>query len=151
MRARATLRFLSGAAAFFCGAAGAWAEAAETVGKTLPAADSASILGPIFRMIGALLLVFALLFLGVWFLKNWPSVLRRGGPAPKLRVMEVKSLGARQALYVVGYERQRFMIASSPAGVKMLTALPDAAELSSEAAPAAPSFSDVLQKVAGKP
>jgi flagellar biogenesis protein FliO len=45
-----------------------------------------------------------------------------------LNVLEVKSLGYRQALYVVGYEQQRLLLASSPAGVTMLAALPSADE-----------------------
>jgi len=128
-------------------AAAAEASAAGTAGD---AVQTGSILAPLIRMIGSLALVFAILFLGVWIFRNWQSMLRRGGVAPRLRVLEVKSLGARQALYVVGYERQRFLIASSPAGIVILSPLPDAPEASAEAPVPAPSFADALQKVLGK-
>jgi flagellar biogenesis protein FliO len=38
----------------------------------------------------------------------------------------VKSLGQRQALFVVGYEKQRMLVATSPAGVSLLSHLPEA-------------------------
>jgi flagellar biogenesis protein FliO len=124
------------AAALFCGAHNAWALAAEASGVATnvlgvatnsvvagsPVVSTGSILEPLIKMIGALAVVFAALFFGVWLFKNWQTVLNRRGVSPKLRVLEVKSLGARQALYVVGYERQRFLIASSSAGLALLTA-----------------------------
>ena len=38
----------------------------------------------------------------------------------------MKSLGQRQALFVVGYEKQRMLVATSPAGVSLLSHLPEA-------------------------
>lgn len=102
-------------------------------------------------MLGALAIVFAIFFCGVWLFRNWQGLLRQRGAAPKLRVLEMKSLGARQALYVVGYERQRFLVSASPAGVTLLTPLPEGPEEPAQgtAAGAVP-FADVLLKVLNK-
>ena len=104
----------------------------------------------LLRVGGALILVIGLFFIGIWFLKNWRRFVRPSGPAPKLNVLEVKSLGQRQAIYVVGYEQQRLLLASSPAGVALLSHLPAAAE--GEVAPAAPTinFAAVLQEALGR-
>ena len=48
------------------------------------------------------------------------------GRAPKMNVLETRSLGGRHALLVVGYEQERFLIASSPGGVNLLSHLPGA-------------------------
>jgi flagellar biogenesis protein FliO len=82
-------------------------------------------LGPVLRMGGALALVIGLFLSGVWLFKNWQRFARRRGALPKLSVLEVKSLGQRQAIYVVGYEQQRLLLASSPAGVVLLSHLPE--------------------------
>ena len=56
---------------------------------------------------GALALVW--LFLGgVWLFRNWQRLVIQRGRAPKLNVLEIRSLGGRQALYVVGYEAGTF-------------------------------------------
>ncbi len=88
----------------------------------------------LLRVSGALLLVIALFFGAVWLFKNWRRFLHQPGRAPKLSVLEFKSLGQRHAIYVVGYEQQRLLLASSPNGVSLLSHLPEAAE--TEAAPA---------------
>jgi len=106
----------------------------------------------LLRLFGALILVLALFLAGVWLFKHWQRLTTMRGRAPKLNLLEVKALGNRHALYVVAYEQQRLLIASSPAGVTLLTHLPegDAAEAAASAAPA-PSFARALQQVlAGK-
>jgi flagellar biogenesis protein FliO len=45
------------------------------------------------------------------------------GQGPKLNILEVRSLGGRQALYVVGYEQERFLLAATPAGVNLVSHL----------------------------
>lgn len=119
---------------------------APATAKDLPSPEP--VILSMVRLLGALALVFALLFFGVWLFRNWQRLLiRRNGPA-KLHILEVKSLGPRQAIYLVGYEKQRFLISSSPEGINLLTPLPEA---QTDAAPplpgASPSFSDVLHKV----
>jgi flagellar biogenesis protein FliO len=104
----------------------------------------------LLRLAGAMALVIALFLAGVWLVKNWQRLASRGGAAPKLSVLEVKSLGQRQALYVVGYEQQRLLIASSATGLTLLSHLPAADEPPPEAAPKM-SFAEAFHHVlAGK-
>ena len=79
----------------------------------------------ILRVLGALALVISLFLGGVWLFCNWQRLAIRKGGAPRLNVLEVKSLGQRQAIYVVGYQQQRILLASSPAGITLLTHLPE--------------------------
>jgi flagellar biogenesis protein FliO len=85
-------------------------------------------LGPVLRMGGALALVIGLFLTGAWLFKNWQRLALRRGALPKLNVLEVKSLGPRQAIYIVAYEQQRMLLASSPAGIALLSHLPEADE-----------------------
>jgi flagellar biogenesis protein FliO len=123
----------------------------EPVAVTLP---PPSITYSLLRVAGALALVFALFLGGVWLFRNWQRLAVRRGQAPKLNVLEVRSLGPRHALYVIGYERQRFLLSSAPTGVTMLTALPgpeDAEGGDVELQPAAPvSFAELLLKAVGR-
>ena len=109
-----------------------------TLGSAAPDMGSS-----LLRVTGALLLVIALFFGAIWLFKNWRRFLHQQGRAPKLSVLEVKSLGQRHAIYVVGYEQQRLLLASSPNGVSLLSHLPEApeAEPAPTAAPAPASLS----------
>ena len=101
----------------------------------------------LLRVVGALGVVIALFLAGVWLFKNWQRLARRRGAAPKLSVLEVRSLGQRQALYVVAYEHRRMLIASSSAGVTMLTHLPAGEREPADRAPARKvSFAQAFQQ-----
>jgi flagellar biogenesis protein FliO len=78
----------------------------------------------LMRVVGALVLVIAVFLAGVWLFKNWQRLTMRKGAVRKLNVLEVRSLGQRQAIYVIGYEQQRLLLASSSAGVTLLSHLP---------------------------
>ncbi len=80
----------------------------------------------VLRVFGALALVLALFLGGVWLFRNWQRLMLQKGRAPKLNILEARPLGNRYALYVVAYEQQRFLIASSPAGITLLSQLPAA-------------------------
>jgi flagellar biogenesis protein FliO len=102
------------------------------------------------RALAALAIVLALFFGGIWLFRNGQRVAWRKNGAPRLAVLESRSLGNRYALYVVGYEQQRLLIGSSPAGLNLLSPLPAAAaEAGSEPpAPAEPaSFAQCLRQV----
>jgi flagellar biogenesis protein FliO len=116
---------------------------------TLPQLPDA---GPsVLRVMGALALVLGLFLGGVWFFRNWQRLTIQRGRAPKLNVIETRSLGGKHALYVIGYQQERFLLASSPAGVNLLSHLPSAAEQEApeELKPAAatPSFAQALTQV----
>ena len=101
------------------------------------------------RALGALALVLAVFFGGVWLFRNGQRLAWRKTGVPRLAILESRPLGNRFALYVVGYDQQRMLIGSSPAGINLLSQLPPAAESQSEPiAPAkAASFTQCLQKV----
>ena len=87
----------------------------------------------VLRVTGALALVIGIFLAGVWLFRNWQRLAVRGG---------------RQTIYVVGYEQERFLLASSPAGVNFLTHLPAAAgEPEAEEAKPAVSFSNALAQI----
>jgi flagellar biogenesis protein FliO len=101
----------------------------------------------IFRLLGAFILVVAIFLAGVWLFRNWQRLALQKGGGAKLNLIEVKSLGQRQAIYVVGYEQQRLLVASSPAGVTLLSHLPDAGAAEKAAPVASLSFTEALQHV----
>ena len=100
----------------------------------------------VLRVFGALLLVLALFLGGVWLFRNSQRFLGRTNGGSKLNVIEVRSIGNRQVLYVVAYGRQRLLLGSSPAGVSLVSPLPEAPE-EEEPRPAVPSFGETLQRV----
>lgn len=134
-------------ALLFSMTAGASVETPAVTGYTaLPGAlpDAGS---SVLRVLGALALVTALFLGGVWLFRNWQRFTVRKGGAPRLNVIEVKSLGQRHALYVVGYEQQRMLLASSPTGVSLVSHLPEAAEGEESATIPQATFSQALQQV----
>ncbi len=122
------------------------AQGADVLPATQPLPD----LGfSLVRLGGALLLVLGLFLGGVWLFRNWQRLAVYKGRTPKLNILEVKSLGSRHALYLVSYEQQRLLISSSPAGINLLTHLPeaDAAEPVPVGTPAPASFAENLRRV----
>jgi flagellar biogenesis protein FliO len=99
-----------------------FADTSNTPVAAPPFPDTA---GSLIRVVGALALVLGLFLGGVWVFKNWQRLAIQRGRQPKLNILETRSLGARQAVFVVAYERQRFLVATSPAGVNLLSHLPD--------------------------
>jgi flagellar biogenesis protein FliO len=101
------------------------------------------------RAFAALALVLAIFFGGVWLYRNGQRLAWRKSGPPRLSILESRPLGNRFALYVVGYEQQRMLIGSSPAGLSLLSQLPAAAEGPEQ--PVAPqesaSFTQCLQQV----
>jgi flagellar biogenesis protein FliO len=87
----------------------------------------------VLRMIGALCLVFSLLFGGVWVYRNSARLSPGRGRSAKLKVLESRSLGHRHSIFVVGYDNQRLLLSTSPTGVTMLSHLPEASTEESEA------------------
>jgi len=140
---------LAGVAALFWVACAIAAEPFdETYGVNLPSASALPNAGAsIFRVCGAFVLVVAFFLGGVWLFKNWQRLALQKNGAAKLNLIEVKSLGQRQAIYVVGYQQQRMLLASSPAGVTLLSHLPAAEEAETVAPPTTLNFAEALQHV----
>ena len=107
--------------------------------------------GPsIIRVFGALALVLGIFFGGVWLFRNWQRLTIQRGRAPKLNVLETRPLGGKHALYVIGYDQERFLLSASPTGVTLITHLPASAEkdsADSTTTQAPPSFAQALTKV----
>jgi flagellar biogenesis protein FliO len=101
----------------------------------------------LLRVAGALTVVIALFLAGVWLFKNWQRLVLRNAAAPKLNVLEVKSLGQRQALYIVGYEQQRLLLAASSAGITLLSHLPAAEAQPAAGAATKMSFAEAFHQV----
>ena len=108
-----------------------------------------SVGGAIFRMIGSLAIVIALFFGAAWLYRNGARFKKPGSNPRKLNVLEARSLGARQAIYVVAYEQQRLMIGVMPQGLTLLTHLPDGQQ--SETPTVMPvSFGEALMQTLGR-
>ncbi len=115
---------------------------ASTLPGALPNAGAS-----VFRVCGAFFVVVALFLGGVWLFRNWQRLTVQKSGGTKLNLIEVKSLGQRQALYVVGYQQQRMLLASSPAGVTLLSHLPSAGEAEKAASAPNLSFAEALKHV----
>ena len=87
------------------------------------------------RVLGALCLVLGLFMGAAWFYRKSHRLGWRASAEPRLRVLESRCLGGRHVLYVVGYDQQRLLIGSSPAGLNLLSPLPEAEASVPEAAP----------------
>lgn len=90
---------------------------------TLSSAPSIGV--ALFRMLGSLAVVIAVFLGGVWVFRNLHRFKAPGATPRKLQVLEGKSLGPRQAVYVVAYEQQRLLIGATAQGISLLTHLPD--------------------------
>jgi flagellar biogenesis protein FliO len=133
--------------AIFLAAIDASAESLDaTHNSTLPIAlpDTGA---AILRVCGAFFVVVALFLGGVWLFRNWQRLAMQKSGAAKLNLIEVKSLGQRQAIYVVGYQQQRMLLASSPAGVTLLSHLPSAGEEEKDAPATSLNFAEALKHV----
>jgi flagellar protein FliO/FliZ len=133
-------------ALLFGSAVEVFADSASSV--TLPATHSVG--AALFRMLGSLALVIALFFAGVWLFRNMHRLNARRGGQRKLQVMEGKSLGPRQAVYVVAYEQQRLLLGATPQGITLLTHLPEG-PVEAEGERIVPvSFGDALMQALGR-
>jgi len=120
---------------------------AETLSAAAPSPDLPNAGASVFRVCGAFILVVAIFLGGVWLVKNSQKLAVKKSGGAKLNLLEVKTLGQRQALYVVGYQQQRLLIAASPAGVTLLSHLPAAGEDETVAPAVTLNFSEALQHV----
>ncbi len=103
---------------------------------------------PLLRIAFALGFVLVLFFVVAWLVKNWQGFAGMRGQPSRLRIHEMRSLGNRQALFVVGYDQQRLLIASSPTGVTLIERLPQAAPgEDAQSGPAPSNFAEALRRI----
>jgi flagellar protein FliO/FliZ len=88
---------------------------------------SSSFGAALIRMLGSLAIVVAIFFAGAWLFRNLHRFRAQNAPQRRLQVFEARSLGARQTLYVVGFDQQRMLIGSSPQGLTLIAHLPGGA------------------------
>jgi flagellar biogenesis protein FliO len=122
------------------------AGAAESAGLSSPPPPIPGIGLSVIRLVGALALVLAIFAGGIWLARNWRRFVVRQHRNADLRVLEVRSLGPRQAIWVVAYQRQRLLLGSSPAGLSLLMQLPEG-ELEEPHAPARIDFAEAFRHV----
>ena len=104
----------------------------------------------IFRMVGSLAIVIALFFVGAWLFRNMHRFKNSGLSQRKLQVLEGKSIGPRQAIYVVAYEEQRLLIGSTAQGITLLTHLPEGAPQPAGERIVPVSFGEALMQALGR-
>ena len=123
-----------------------------TIGEETTAGASAvpSMGVAVFRMVGSLAIVIALFFAGAWIFRNSHRFSRAANQQRKLQVLEARSLGPRQAVYVVAYEQQRLLIGSSSQGLSLLTQLPDGAAQPDGERIVPVSFGEALMQALGR-
>jgi flagellar biosynthetic protein FliO len=131
-------------AALVCRCACAIAATAPTNSLALEVTPPPGLGLSFLRLLGALALVLALFFAALWAMRRWRGFPMAGRDAA-LRIVETRSIGPRNSLLVVGYHRQRFLLGVSPAGIHLVSALPEAD--AAEAAPPPPSFGEALRQV----
>jgi flagellar biogenesis protein FliO len=90
------------------------------------------------RVFGALAFVLALFLGGVWLFKNWQRLAIQRGRSTQLEILEMRALGNRHVLYVIGYQQQRLLLAASPSGVALVSHLPSGEEALAAAVEPAP-------------
>ncbi len=107
--------------------------------------------GPsLLRVLGALALVLGLFLGGAWLVRNGRFTTLGRSRSARLNLLETRSLGARQAIYVVAYGQERFLIGSTPAGINLLSHLAPPQENENglpEQPPANLSFSQAFAQV----
>jgi flagellar biogenesis protein FliO len=125
--------------------------ASAALGADAPTLQSGPSAGAaLVRMIGSLAFVVALFFGGAWLFRNMHRFRVQNGPQRKLHVLEARSLGARQALYVVGFDQQRFLVGAGPQGLTLLTHLPDGDAQSEPQRIVSVPFGDALLQALGR-
>lgn len=104
----------------------------------------------LIRMMGALVLVLTLFFAAAWMFRNGHKFKSARGAQRKLQVIEAKSLGPKQAIYVIGYEQQRLLIGATQQGLTLLSHLPEGQETPAENPLIQVSFGEALMQALGR-
>ncbi|MGC9036616.1 MAG: FliO/MopB family protein [Verrucomicrobiia bacterium] len=113
--------------------------------NSFPVQNVPDVSGSILRLFGAFIFVIGLFLIGAWFFKNWRGVIATEGRKSHLKIIEVKHIGSRQALFVVGYKSKRMLIGVSQSNINLVSNLPDDDE--AEKQDETPSFVSIINKL----
>ncbi len=102
----------------------------------------------ILRITGAFIFVVGLFLIGAWLFKNWRGLVVRDARRNRLKIIEIRHIGSRQALIVVGYDQKRILISASPSGVNLISHLPDE-QTQEENESENPAFISILNRITG--
>jgi flagellar biogenesis protein FliO len=122
---------------------------AQSTNKLALHADLPDVGVSVIRALGVLAILLAVVFAGVWLFRNGQRIVWRRTGVPRLAILETRPLGNRFVIYVVGYDQQRLLIGSSPAGLCLLSQLPPSNGTTDEIAVPGEraSFTECLQQV----
>lgn len=101
------------------------AQAFKSGGQTVNSEDA---LGSVLRMLGAFIFVIAIFLVFTWFFKNKNGIFGLQHRKGALKIIEVKHIGSRQALIVVGYGKERILVGATANNISFISKLPDEKE-----------------------
>lgn len=103
--------------------------------------------GAALRLFGALIFVIGLFLIGAYFFKNWKGFVVKEGRKSQLKIIEVKHIGNRQALFVIGHNKKRMLVGVTQTNINLICQLPDEDEdIKDEERPP---FVSILNKITG--
>ena len=101
------------------------AESLPDLSKLVLSAGGEIGLDSLLQLLGMLLLVLGVFGASAWAVKRWKLLPQLRGGQNHLQILEVRSLGQRNSLFVVEYQGRRLLIGSGNNGPRLLSALPD--------------------------
>ena len=96
---------------------------AEPVTETPSMESVDDLLASWLRMFGALITVLAIFFGGVMIFRKYGGLLQNKNAQGHLKILECRALNQRNALYVVDYQGERFLVTSGQQGTPAVTPL----------------------------
>jgi len=103
--------------------------------------------GAVLRLFGAFVFVIGLFLIGAYLFKNWRGVIAKDFRKNNLKIVEVKHIGSRQALFVVGYKEKRMLVGVSQSNINLISHLPDEEQPVQE--DKVPPFVSIMNKLSG--
>ena len=89
---------------------------------------SSNLLGLTIQLFGLVLFIISIAFAYKHCKNATCSMRSKGNQGRKIEILETKPLGNRQFLFVVAYEKEKFLLGAHPNGLQFLTRLDEACE-----------------------
>lgn len=105
-----------------------WSLGAEVGATNHPSAfesPSDDLLVVFLKLLGSFTVVIGVFLAGAWFFRKSRLFSLYQSKTAHLKILETRSLGYRNSLFVVGYENRRFLLAASSTGINLVSPLPD--------------------------